>query len=179
VDSVINISTINDFLFCPKSLYFHSIYSNFNTPVYHDLPQIRGTIAHNNIENQRYSTSKHILQGISVYSSKLRLKGKIDIYDSKLKYLIERKYRVKRIYKGFKYQLYAQMYCLEEAGLQVNRLFIQSLSDNKRYEIPLPSANEIRDFELLIINMESFTSDLLNKHSCKNCGENIYSVFNW
>ncbi len=179
MDSLIPISAINDFLFCPKSLYLHTVYSSFEKNTYHDTPQVLGTIAHENIEKGEYTTSSHILQALSVYSSRLGVKGKIDIYDTKNRFLIERKYRVKSIYTGFKYQLYAQMYCLEEAGMPVERLFIQSLSDNKRYEIPKPASDERKKFEAVIQKMQSFTSDDLQNHTCQHCSNNIYGLLNW
>lgn len=179
MDSAIPISAINDFLFCPKSLYLHSVYNSFDKSVYHDTPQTLGKIAHENIEDQTYTTSKYILQGLSVYSSKLQVKGKIDIYDAKNHYLIERKYRIKAIYTGFKYQLYAQMYCLEEAGFPVERLFLHSLSDNKRYEINLPTEAEKKEFEDIILKMKSFNAISMQDHVCKNCQENIYGLLSW
>jgi len=179
MDSVIPISNINDFLFCPKSLYLHSVYNSFATSVYHDTPQIQGGIAHENIEKGQYTTSKHILQGINIYSEKLGIKGKIDVYDTKNKCLIERKYKVKNIYRGFKYQLYAQMYCLEEVGLSVERLFIHSLSNNKRYEISLPTKEEKQEFEKVIDQMKSFSFASLRNHSCSHCQNNIYGLLNW
>jgi CRISPR-associated exonuclease Cas4 len=179
MDSAIPISTINDFLFCPKSLYLHSIYISFDISSYHDSPQTIGRISHENIENESYTTSKHILQALSVYSAYLGVKGKIDIFDSKRGYLIERKYRVKSIYKGFRYQLYAQMYCLEELGYKVKKLFIQSLSDNKRYEIPMPTQEERKEFEDTILKMKSFDADSINNHACSHCLNNIYGLLNW
>ena len=160
-------------------MYLHGIYSSFDTTVYHDKPQTVGSIYHENIENKSYTTSKHILQGLSVYSARLGVKGKIDIYDIKNQYLIERKYRVKDIYKGFKYQLYAQMYCLEEFGLPVARLFIHSLSDNKRYEIEVPTEAEKKEFEETIVLMKSFDSFALDSHTCLRCANNIYGLLNW
>lgn len=179
MDSFIPISAINDFLFCPKSLYLHSVYSSFETKVYHDTPQTVGTIAHENIENGTYTTAKHILQGLSVSSEKLGVKGKIDLYDSKNYWLIERKYRVKQIYLGFKYQLYAQMYCLIEAGYPVEKLFIQSLSDNRRYEIPLPIGEEKEAFEKVIEQMKSFTPEDVQNHTCSRCENHIYDLLSW
>jgi len=179
MEPAISISNINDFLFCPRSLYLHGLYSSFSTSVYHDTPQIKGGIAHENIEKREYTTSAHILQGLSVYSSRLGIKGKIDIYDAKKKHLIERKYQVKAIYTGFRYQLYAQMYCLEEAGFSVKKLFIQSLSDNKRYEIPLPTQEEKREFEGIIAKMKEFNASALREHTCNNCSSNIYGLLNW
>lgn len=179
MDSAIPISTINDFLFCPKSLYLHSIYNSLDTTTYHDNPQTIGRISHENIESEKFSTSKHILQGLSVYSAYLDVKGKIDIYDSKNGYLMERKYRVKSLYEGFRYQLYAQMYCLEELGFKVKKLLIQSLSDNKRYEIAIPTPKERKKFENIILRMKSFDAVALNKHSCSHCSNNIYGLLSW
>lgn len=179
MDSAIIISAINDFLYCPKSLYLHGIYSSFATSTYHDTPQINGTIAHENIEQGCYTTSKDVLQGLSVYCARLGLKGKIDVYDAKNKFLIERKYRVKNIYKGFRYQLYAQMCCLEEAGFPVAKLFIHSLSDNKRYEIPLPTKEEKLEFEKVVTDMKSFSADSVQKHHCDHCQNNIYGLLDW
>lgn len=179
MDSYIPISTINDFLYCPKSLYLHSVYSSFERSTYHDTPQTVGTIAHENIENGTYTTAKHILQGLSVVSTRLGIRGRIDLYDAKKCRLIERKYRVKQIYLGFKYQLYAQMYCLIEAGYQVKKLFIQSLSDNKRYEVPLPTADEKQAFEAVIEQMKNFTPEDVQNHTCIRCQNHIYDLLSW
>lgn len=179
MDSAIPISAINDFLFCPKSLYLHSIYSSFDTLTYHDSPQTIGRISHENIEGKTYTTSKNILQALSVYSVYLGVKGKIDIFDSKKGYLIERKYRVKAVYRGFRYQLYAQMYCLEELGYKVKKLFIHSLSDNKRYEIDVPNRKERKKFEEIVLKMQSFSSRSVDVHSCNHCANNIYGLLNW
>ena len=179
MDSAIPISAINDFLYCPKSLYMHGVYSSFETSVYHDTPQINGTIAHENIDERRYTTSRDILQGLSVYSSRLGIKGKIDVYDTKNKFLIERKYRVKNIYTGFRYQLYAQMYCLEETGLKVAKLFIHSLFDNRRFKIPLPSAEEKIKFEEVIAKIKAFNAVSVQNHSCSHCQNNIYGLLDW
>jgi len=157
----------------------HSIYNSFDTAIYHDTPQTVGRIYHENIEKKKYTTSKHILQGLSVYNVRLGIKGKIDIYNTKNKHLIERKYRVKNIYKGFRYQLYAQMCCLEESGFPVKKLFIHSLSDNKRYEIEIPIKEEKKEFENTIAQMRLFDASSLNNHSCLRCSNNIYGLLNW
>jgi len=179
MDTAICISHINDFLFCPKSLYLHSIYNPFSTSVYHDTPQVKGSITHENIENSKYTTAKHVLQGLSVYSVRLGLKGKIDIYNAKNKYLIERKYKVSKLYKGYVYQLYAQMHCLKEAGFPISKMFVHSLSDNKRYEVSLPTQKEQLEFEALIEQMRTFDSKALQNHTCSRCQTNIYSLLSW
>ncbi len=170
---LIQISKINDFIFCPYSLYFHSIYENFKQDIYHEVSQKRGKIRHENIENSQYSTSKNFLQGLSVYSEKYKLIGKIDIYDKKNKSLIERKYKVKQIFDGYKYQLYAEMFCMQEMGYEVDKLFIHSLSDNKRYEISLPNETEVQKFKYVLEQIWKFdfdeTKKVVSPLKCKNC----------
>lgn len=156
MEAYIQISKINDFLYSPKSLYLHKVYESFDPKVYHELPQQTGKINHEGIENKTYSTSKNFIQGKTVYSQKYNILGKIDIYDLKKKALIERKTRVKRIFQGYRYQLYAQMFAMQEMGYEVKSLFIHSLEDNKRYEISLPNLHDIRQFEKIINKMKSF-----------------------
>jgi len=174
MENPIAISKINDFVFCPMSIYYHSIYENYDESVYHRSPQKIGKIKHENIETKKYVTSKHIFQGIPIYSGKYNLFGKIDIYDSKKFELIERKYKVDTIYDGYRYQLYAQMYCLEEMGYRVDKLFIYSLSDNKRYEISKPNKEENRNFLKILESMMNydFSGLIINLNKCTNC---IYS----
>lgn len=39
MESYIQISKLNDFVFCPMSLYFHSFYENYNQKTYHQKAQ--------------------------------------------------------------------------------------------------------------------------------------------
>ncbi|MCK9379260.1 MAG: type V CRISPR-associated protein Cas4 [Candidatus Moranbacteria bacterium] len=173
MESYIQISKLNDFIFCPMSLYFHSFYDNYDQKIYHEKPQTVGKIAHENIDNGKYSTAKKYLQALPIYSSRFNLMGKIDIYDAERKYLIERKYNVKKIYDGYVLQLYAQFFCLEEMGFPVEKMFIHSLSDNKRYEVKKPGGREEFEFERIIEKIKCF--DLLNfnkdanPNKCNNC----------
>lgn len=113
------------------------------------------------------------MQGSPVYSEKYSIVGKIDIYDTADKALIERKYKVKKVYDGFRYQLYAQYFCLLEKGYEVKEMYIHSLSDNKRYQIDLPDETEIKRFENLLdqINHFYFKNESLDipKEKCMNC----------
>jgi len=52
----IQISKINDFVFCPYSLYFHSVYEGFESRNYKARPQIAGKIAHKTVDKQSFST---------------------------------------------------------------------------------------------------------------------------
>ena len=138
MENYISISFLNDFIFCPRSIYFHQIYKTFDTAVYHGSIQIKGRMAHLNIDNKKYSTKKDVLQGLCVYSNKYSLCGRIDLFNQKAGRLTERKKRVAKIYKGFIFQIYAQYYCLTGMGYNVRELCIYSLDDNKNHPILLP-----------------------------------------
>lgn len=48
--TVILISELNDFVFCPKSVYLHHIYARFDQSLYHETFQTEGKIAHETID---------------------------------------------------------------------------------------------------------------------------------
>ena len=168
MEPYIQISKINDFLYSPRSLYLHSVYESFDQNIYHESPQKVGKLTHQNIENSTYTTAKRYIQGMSVYSSKYNVGGKIDICDQQVQSLIERKAKLKKIFLGHKYQLYAQMFCMKEMGYPVKKLFIHSLKDNKRYQIPLPNESEIVEFEATLKAMRDYDPSAPdpNEHLC-------------
>ncbi len=176
MDNVIQISKLNDFIFCPMSLYFHSVYESFEQKVYHRTPQIIGKLKHEIIDRGLYSTAKKYLQGIEVCSEKYYLIGKIDIYDTENKILIERKTKIKKIYDGYKYQLYAQYFCLKEMGCGVKKMFLYSLLDNKKYRVNIPKAQELKKFEDVIRQIQNFNilQDKIKRNSVK-CAQCIYN----
>ena len=179
MESYIQISKINDFLFCPLSLYLHTIYENFDARGYHETAQVAGKIVHENIENGTYSSAKRFLQGMDVYSEKYNIAGKIDIYDSKEKALIERKNKILQIYLGYNFQLYAQYYCIREMGYEVRKLYLHSLSDNKRYPVAVPTAAEKLAFEKVLTDMRRFGPADIRDHECARCQDHIYSPLGW
>ena len=63
-----------------------------------------------------------MLQGVSVYCEKYNLVGKIDVFDEKTGILTERKKKIKTVYDGYIYQIYAQYFSLIEMGYKVNEL---------------------------------------------------------
>jgi len=179
MESYIPISKINDFLYSPKSLYLHLIYENFSEKLFHEKPQIEGKLNHQSIDKKTYSTEKRFIIGKEVYSKKYKIMGKIDIYDTRKKVLIERKTKIKKIFKGYKYQVYAQYFCLEEMGYKVNKIILYSFKNNKSYEVPLPTRKEKQEFANLIDKIWSFNPmNLLNCH-CEKCEKSIYSTLNW
>lgn len=71
MESYIKLSTLNDFIFCPKSIFYHELYDSYEKKLYQEEVQIAGTIAHESIDTAKYSSRKNVLQGLSVYSEKL------------------------------------------------------------------------------------------------------------
>lgn len=173
MESYIQISKINDFLYSPQSLYLHSVYESFDTDIYHEEPQTVGKLNHENIEEGRYSTAKRYLQGLSVYSEKYNLGGKIDIYDTVTKDLCERKTIINNIYDGHRFQLYAQMFALEEMGYEVKSLSIQSLRNNRRHHIDLPDKHDIAYFEKTLSKIRDYDASQPD-NSVYRCNLSIY-----
>ncbi len=46
VETYIQISKLNDFIFCPKSLFLHTIFEKFSQNNYHSKFQSRGKFSH-------------------------------------------------------------------------------------------------------------------------------------
>lgn len=173
-DNIIPISNLNDFIFCPVSIYFHSLYGNRATITYQSHSQINGSSAHQTVDTGSYSTRKNIITALDVYSEKYRLVGKIDIYDSETATLTERKRQIKKIYDGYVFQLYAQYFSMIEMGYCVKKLRFHSIVDNKNYNILLPEDNPemLQKFETTIKEMNDFSVDSFiqnNEEKCRNC----------
>ena len=173
MEAYIQITQINDYTFCPKSLYFSGIFRDFDRKIFNEKPQVVGSIAHEKIDEGKYSTSKHVLQGSYVYSDKYQLCGKIDTFDIENGELVERKYQVKKIYDGFRYQLYAQMLCLEEMGYEVKKIAIYSKADNKKYRLKMPSEAQAVKFKSLLKEIHNFNildqREFADPIKCANC----------
>ncbi len=173
MESYIKLSTLNDFIFCPKSIYYHNLYDNYEKKLYQEEAQIAWTIAHEAVDNKTYSSRKDILQWLEVYSEKYWIAGKIDIFHIKEWRLIERKNKIEKIYQGYKYQLWGQMYCLQEMGYNVEKLEFYSMQDNKTYRVYKPSVDEELKFLKMLDDYRKF--DLLksnwnqNTQKCLRC----------
>jgi CRISPR/Cas system-associated exonuclease Cas4 (RecB family) len=66
------------------------------------------------------------------------------------------------------------MYCLREMGYVVKSLAIQSLSDNKRYKIPMPDGSELDKFEKLVNDMQNYKAEPVKDKNPIKCGQCIY-----
>ena len=144
-EEYISISTLNDFIFCPYSIYLHNVYIESDEGLYHATPQTQGKIAHETIDEKKSSTSKDVLLALPVFSEKYGLMGKIDVFKIKEKLLIERKYQLKQFFQGQIYQLWAQMLCLQEMGYEVERLAFYEISTNKMIPVNYPSAENEKE----------------------------------
>ena len=168
----IKISNLNDFIFCPRSIYFHNLYSSFDERMYHTTYQTKGKNAHKNIDEQKYSSKKDILEGIDIYSEELGLIGKIDLFDTKKGILTERKNKIKTIYEGYYLQLYAQYFCLIEMGYKIKEIRFHSLSDNKIHKVNLPTKEDKQKLKNIISKINAFDLDnefSQNPNKCKMC----------
>ena len=174
LESYIPISHLNDFIFCPRSLYYHPLYGQYRESLYHQTAQSQGKYAHRQIDRGEYHTRKSILSGLEVYSQRYQIGGKIDILDTRTDLLIERKRTLKKIYPGYRYQLYGQYYCLQEMGYRVEQLCLHSLTDNRRYPIPLPDQREKEAFETLLQEIQTFSLEAPFKPILSKCQSCIY-----
>ena len=168
------ISTINDYIFCPISIYFHSQYDEMNRILFQERRQVNGSAAHQKVDDKEYSTRKDVLQAKDVYCDRYGIIGKIDIFDIKNGILTERKKHIMQIYDGYIFQLYAQYFALSEMGYNVQSLRLYSFDDNKTYPVKLPNEDlhMFQKFENTLESMRNFNVfDYYPKDSakCRNC----------
>jgi ATP-dependent helicase/DNAse subunit B len=73
MEDYIMISQLNDFIFCPYSIYLHNIYSDTTEEIYHATPQTRGRIAHETVEQKTATHDKNTLLSLPVMSEEYGL----------------------------------------------------------------------------------------------------------
>ena len=172
----ISISSLSEFDFCGASIYFHALDGASEKTVYQSTDQLNGSAAHKAVDTASYSTSSSILQGIAIYCEKYGLFGKIDVFDVKSGCLRERKKKIKTVYDGYVFQLYAQYFALSEMGYSVKKLCLYSMDDNKTYNIPFPEEDGVMlgKFEKLIFDMKNFSFDTFEQTNAEKCRHCIY-----
>lgn len=175
-ENPLNITTLNDYIFCPASIYFHQVDAETERFTYQSSYQLNGTAKHEAVDENRYSSKKDILQGIHVYSEKYNLIGKIDVFDVSKGVLTERKKKVNQLFEGYIFQVYAQYFALKEQGYIVNEIRIYSMDDNVVYPILLPSEDpEMLDkFESTIKAINRFSFDGFKQDNLSKCERCIY-----
>lgn len=177
MEEPIAITKLNDFIFCPASIYFHGLFGSYSEVMYQSQKQLDGKEAHKTIDTGGYSTSKDILQGIPVFSEQYGLYGKIDLYDRKTLTLTERKKKIVKIYDGYVFQLFGQYFGMTEIGYTVEHMELYSMDDNKKYPIDIPAPgnpyyNRFLDLieDISCFELSGFVQTNIEK--CRNC---IYS----
>lgn len=173
------ISYLNDFVFCPISIYFHELYGNISEKLYYGDSQLNGKANHEAIDEQRYSTHKNILQSIDVYSDEYKLCGKIDTFDTETCLLTERKKHIEKVYDGYVFQLYAQCVCLREMGFSVKEIRLYSSDTNKIFPIPLPENDDVMFEKFKNVNqeMQNFNIETFAPQNPEKCAHCIYNDF--
>lgn len=176
MDDAIPISYLNDFVFCPASIYFHQLYGSMDTMLFQDTDQINGSYVHETIEERRYSSRKNVLQAISIYSTKYNIIGKIDIFDVDTGRLTERKRKIKNVYDGYIYQLYAQFFALTEMGYAVSSMRFYSSETNQVFPVKMPyEDNEMfYKFEETVRAIQSFKLENFKQNNKDKCAHCIY-----
>ncbi len=169
----ISLSILNDFIFCPYSIYLHSVYMEADEDIYKATPQIKGTIAHQGIDTKSGSTRRNDIMALPVFCDELGIYGKIDLYKQDKQLLIERKNNLKRIFRGQIYQLWGQYFCMKEMGYDVNHLAFYEISTNKMTDVELPGNQGKQELIRFIENFKQYdpgtTAFTVNPNKCIHC----------
>jgi CRISPR-associated exonuclease Cas4 len=170
----IPISTLNDFIFCPYSIYLHNVYIGGDEELVQATPQTQGKTAHSAIDEKTYSSRKDEITSLSVYSNELGIIGKIDLYKGREKLLIERKYQLNTIYQGQIYQLWAQYFCMTEMGYAIEKLAFYAISTNKMFPVELPTDEDKKELQDFILRFKTFDPTQPISVSINKCTHCIY-----
>ena len=176
MEQPILISNLNDFIFCPASVYFHGLYNTYSTMLMQNTDQRNGSYVHEKLDYGGYSSRKDTLTGISVYCEKYGLTGKIDCYLGREKELIERKKCIRKVYDGYIFQLYGQYFAMTEMGYEVKKLSLYSYDQNRKIPVvlPLDDLMMLRKFEKTIREIHSFTLESFHPQNREKCLRCIY-----
>lgn len=179
MESYLKISFLNDFIFCPLSIYYHQLYGDLSERLYYGESQLNGKSVHAAVDERRYSTHKNILQSIDIYSDEYKLCGKIDTFDTDTGILTERKKHIDTLYDGYIFQLYAQCLCLREMGYTINKIRFYSSDDNKLYPVELPENDSemFEKFKTVNNKMQNFDISTFSPNNKEKCQKCIYNNF--
>ncbi len=172
MEEYILISTLNDFIFCPYSIYLHNVYKGGEEDLVYAVPQVQGKASHEAIDEKKYSSRKDEITGLSIYSNELGIMGKMDLYKGKEKQLIERKYQLNTIYQGQIYQLWGQYFCMKEMGYEIDKLAFYAISTNKTFPIDIPTEANKDELQNFIKRFKQYdpTQPLqVNSNKCTHC----------
>ncbi len=173
METFLPLSYLNDFIFCPYSIYLHQVFDNTKEEVYSAQPQQKGKSQHQIKEQIELADNKvKVLSEIYVISNTLGVYGKIDQYYPTEKKLIERKYSITTIYRGYYYQLWSQYIALQEMGFEVKSIYFQTIKNNQTIAVNLPTKRDIEELKNHIkkIARYDFNQNInVNPEKCKRC----------
>lgn len=169
----ISLSMLNDFIFCPYSIYLHSVYMESDDDMYKATPQTKGTIAHQGVDQKKSSTSRKDIMSLPVYCDELGISGKIDIYKQDKRLLIERKNNLKNIFRGQIYQLWGQYFSMKEMGYEIEKLAFYEISTNRMIDVELPGESGKQELKGFIEKFKEYrpasTTFKVNPNKCTHC----------
>lgn len=173
MEDYIEISTLNDFVFCPYSIYLHNVYKNASEDIYYAKPQLLGRYSHKTVDDGTAAAKKGGISGLAVFSEKYGLMGKIDIYFALEAKLVERKRNIAIVHQGQIYQLWAQMLCMMEMGYDVKSLGFYETSTHKMIPVKKPNDDELQDFIVFLERYRNYNPGIelpkINKSKCRHC----------
>ena len=171
METFLPISYLNDFVFCPYSIYLHQVFDNNTEDLYSAQPQQCGKAAHFDVDTFEHKQS-NVLKGIHVVSNQYGLYGKIDKYYIHQKKLVESKFQIKTLYRGYYYQLWAQYFALTEMGFEVKEIQFYSIKEKRIFPVSLPSKSESEELRNHIRKIAWYDFDAplhINPEKCKHC----------
>lgn len=172
METFLPITYLNDFVFCPYSIYLHQVFDNSKEVVYSASPQQTGKSAHSIIDSEKSKQQAQTIKGAYVISNRLGIYGKIDTFYIAKQKLVESKYQIKTIYKGYYYQLWAQYFALTEMGYTITELCFYSIRDKKTYSVEIPQQQEFDELRSHIRKIARFDFEQemnVNPVKCQHC----------
>ena len=174
-DNFINITALNDFLFCPYSIYLHNAFMDMDEDIFVAAPQVKGKAAHKEIDSRTFSKNENDVQSLKVFSNELGLMGVIDLYRKDEKHLVELKNKVGgSLFLGQKVQLWAQYYCLTEMGYQVEKISVYEKSKGVFHDVKIHDSEDRNTLENLITKFRQFDFSQQIEINTKKCTHCIY-----
>ena len=158
MDGYVSFSELNDFLFCPQSLYLHTLYKNYKSNIYHDTPQADGKAAHETIDQNTYNRAGWET-GVWLCSPSHMIYGRCDLYNPSTGELVERKRTIKKVYEGQRMQAWAQAICLMDMQRSVTSITLHSLTDNVRHKLPIPDDLITSRVNLLVQEIQAYKAN--------------------
>ncbi len=176
MEELIPFTMLNDFIFCPASIYFHKMYDGVENLLFTGEKQLSGKAAHKKIDDDEWSQSDVICARM-FESTQYGLYGKIDKYYPKTKTLVESKAKITSIYDGYIFQLYAQCFACRDSGLDVEKIELYSIKDNKKHPVALPEDDPemLSRFERLVEEIHTFRVESFRQTNSTKCDNCIYS----